>query len=101
MKKLLLIGSIVLVLGLLIAGLTAPIFAHGPDDGGAIPADEGAWEAMHETCENGDYEAMAEWHAQYHGEEDTMGSGMMDGWEGSQYGWGGMGGSMRGSMMGW
>ena len=77
MKKLLLIGSIVLVLGLLVVGFTTPIFAHSPDDGGATPADDGAWETMHEACENGDYEAMAEWYAQCHGEEGAVNSGMM------------------------
>ncbi len=84
MKKLLLIGSIVLILGLLIAGFTTPIFAHGPDDGGATPADEEAWEAMHEACENGDWEAMAEAAEEVHGEDfgymgGHMGGGMMGG----------------------
>jgi len=67
MKKLLLIGSVVLVLGLLIAGFTTPIFAHGPDDG-ATPANEEAWEAMHEACEDGDWEAMTEAAEEVHGE---------------------------------
>ncbi len=49
MKKILLIGSIVLVLGLLIAGFTTPMFAHGPDDGEATPANEEAWEATLST----------------------------------------------------
>ena len=90
MSKLLLIGSIVLVLGLLIVGFTTSIFAHNPDDGGVAPANEEAWETMHEACESGDYEAMAEWYAQYHGEEGIMGSGMMGGH---------MGGGMMGSGM--
>jgi hypothetical protein len=34
---------------------------------------------MHQACENGDYEAMAEWRTQCHGEEGTMGGGMMGG----------------------
>ena len=76
MKKLLLIGSIVLVLGLLIVGFTAPIFAHGPDDGGVASANEEAWEAMHEACESGDWEAMGEGHAEYHSTEDPMNKGM-------------------------
>ncbi len=100
MKKLLLIGSIVLVLGLLIAGFTTPIFAHGPDDGGATPANEGAWEAMHEACESGDWEAMAEAaeevheedfdHMPYHDESDHAPANH----------WGGMGGHMGRGMMG-
>ncbi len=42
-------------------------------------AEEEDWEEMHQACERGDYEAMAEWHAQYHGEEGTMNGGMMRG----------------------
>lgn len=80
MKKLLLIGSIVLALGLLIAGLTTPIFAHSPEDGEATPANEAAWEAMHEACESGDWEAMAKTAGEVHGEDfDHMDRGMM-GW---------------------
>ena len=78
MKKLLMIGSIVLVLGLLIIGSTTTIFAHGPDDGGVTPADEEAWEAMHEACESGDWEAMAEAAEEAHGED--MGGHMGGGW---------------------
>ena len=80
MKKLLLIGSIVLVIGLLIVGFTTPIFAHDPDDGGTMPADGEAWEAMHEACENGDWEKMAEAADEVHGESGMgghMGGGMM------------------------
>ncbi len=69
MKKLLLVGSIALVLGLLIIGLTTPILAHDPNDGGAAPADEEAWEAMHEACEEGDWEAMTEAAEEVHGED--------------------------------
>ena len=84
MKKLLLIGSIVLVLGLLITGFTAPLFAHSPDDGGATLENEGAWDAMHEACANGDWEAMTEAAEEVHGEEfgymgGHMGGGMMAG----------------------
>ncbi len=90
MKKLLLIGSIVLVLGLLIIGFTTPLFAHSPDDGGATPADEGAWEAMHEACENDDWEAMAEAAEKAHGENF-----------GHMSYWGGMSSHMGEGMMGW
>ncbi len=69
MKKWLLIGSIILVLGLLIVGSTTFIFAHGPEDGEDTPANEAAWEAMHEACENGDWEAMAKAAEEVHGED--------------------------------
>lgn len=68
MKKLLLIGSIILTLGLLIVGTTTPIFAHGPDDSEATAAEEETWEAMHEACERGDWDAMAETFKQIHGD---------------------------------
>lgn len=90
MKKWLLVGSVVLVLGLLLAGFTTPIFGHSPDDSGATFADEGAWEAMHEACESGDWQAMAEAAEQVHGEDfghmsyrggmgGHLGRGMMSG----------------------
>ncbi len=31
---------------------------------------------MHQACENDDYEAMVEWHAEYHGAEYPMNEGM-------------------------
>ena len=99
MKKLLLIGSIVVVLGLLIAGFTTPIFAHGPDGGGATPDNDTAWEAMHEACESGDWEAMAEAAKEAHGED----FGHMPYHDEDDYApvnrWGGMGGHMGGGMM--
>ena len=69
MKKLLLIGSIVLVLWLLIVGSTTSLFAHGPEDGGTTPANDEAWQAMHEACENGDWEAMAKSAEEAHGDD--------------------------------
>ena len=100
MKKFLLIGSIVLVLGLLIAGFTTPIFAHGPDDG-TTPASEEAWEAMHEACESGDWEAMTEAAEKVHGEDyDHMPYHDEDDYASPNH-WGGMGGHMGGGMMGW
>ncbi len=80
MKRLWLIGLIVIVLGLLVAGFAVPTFAHDP--GG------GAWEEMHQACESGDYEAMAEWHALCYGEGGVMSGSMMGG------------GMMRRGMMG-
>ncbi len=47
------------------------VFAQGP-----AVSDGEAWEEMHQACENGDYEAMAEWHAEYHCAEDPMNEGM-------------------------
>ncbi len=74
-----LVGILVVTLGV------TPIFAHGS----AVVDGEG-WEEMHQACENGDYESMAELHAQYHDGEDVMsgdmmsgdimGGGMMGGW---------------------
>jgi len=104
MKKLLLLGSIVLVLGLLIAGSTA-IFAHGPDDSEAIAPNGEAWSAMHEACINGDWEKMAEAAKEFHGEdfEYMPHHGYYDrdhryGHNHQQYGWGG---HMGRGMMGW
>ncbi len=101
MKKLLLIGSIVLVLGLLIAGIAAPIFAHDPDDGSITPTDEAAWEAMHEACESGDWEAMVEAAEEAHGEDfDYMPCHDEDDYAPANR-WGGMDGHMGRGMMGW
>jgi len=101
MKKLLLIGSIVLVLGLLIAGFTTPIFAHSPDDGGATPANEEAWEAVHEACEDSDWEAMTEAAEEVHGDDfDYMPCHDENNYAPTNR-WGGMGGHMGRSMMGW
>ncbi len=101
MKKLLLIGSILLVLGLLIVGFTTPIFAHSPVDGGVTPANEDTWEAMHEACESGDWEAMAEAAEEAHGEDfDYMPCHGEDDYASANR-WGGMGGHMGRGMMGW
>ncbi len=65
---------------------TTSVFAHD-----SAASDSGEWEEMHEACENGDYEAMAEMHAQYHDGDvsfdDMMGSGRMGGgWAGGMMG---------------
>ena len=100
MKKLLLVGLIVLVLGLLIAGIAAPIFAHDPEDGSTTPADDTAWEAMHEACENDDWEAMGEAAEEAHGEDlDDM--PCHDENDDAPNRWGGMDGHMGSGMMGW
>ena len=101
MKKLLLIGAIVLVLGLLIAGSTTSIFAHSPDNGGATPADEEMWGTMHEACESGDWEAMVEAAEEAHGEDfDYMPCHDEDDYAPANR-WGGMDGHMGRGMMGW
>ena len=76
-NRFLLVGLVIAILGILIAGFASPIFAHSPDDGRATPSNGEAWEEMHQACENNDYEAMDEGHAEYHGAEDPMNEGMM------------------------
>ena len=102
MKRVLVVVLVIAVLSL--AGLAIPVFALGSGGGGAPPANQEAWEAMHEACETGDWEAMAEAAEEAHGE----GFGHMHhhGYyapeEGGPYdAWGGMGGHMGGGMMGW
>ena len=94
MKRLLLIGSIVLVLGLLIIGSATSLFAHGTEGGEDTPSNEEAWQAMHEACENGDWEAMAEAAEEAHGEDFEH----MPYHDGNYHtpvnGWGGMMGGM-------
>ena len=75
-NRFLLVGLVVAILGVLIAGFASPIFAHSPDDGGATPSNGEVWEELHQACENDDYEAMVEWHAEYHSGEDPMNEGM-------------------------
>ncbi len=103
MKKLLWIGSILLILGLLIGGSAGTMFAHGPDDGEGAPANEDAWEAMHEACEIGDWEAMHEAAEEAHGEDfDDMpchGEGYDKEGRTPSHGRGGWGGHMGGGMM--
>ena len=101
MKKLLLIGLIMLVVGLLITGFTTSIFAHSPDEDGVKPVDRGAWEAMHEACENGDWEAMADAAEEVHGEDFDYMPCHGDDEHALHNHWGGMGGHMGGGMMGW
>jgi len=101
MKKLLLTGLIVLVLGLLIIGFATPILAHDPDNGGATPADDEAWEAMHEACESGDWEAMTEAAEKAHGEDfDHMPYHDEDD-HAADHHQNGRGGHMGRGMMGW
>lgn len=73
---------LVLVTVLALAFGITSVFAHNSDDG---QASEEAWEAMHEACESGDWEAVAEAAEAVHGEDfghmgGMMGGGMMDNW---------------------
>ena len=76
-NRFLLVGLVVAILGVLIASFASPIFAHSPGGGRATMPDGEDWEEMHQACENDDYEAMGEWHAEYHGAEAPMNEGMM------------------------
>jgi hypothetical protein len=98
-KKALLAGSVVLVLGLLVAVFATPIFAHGPEDEAAPAGDSGVWETMHEACEAGDWEAMEETAEEVHG-DDFASMPCHDDYEAGS--WSGMGGHMwdGGGMMG-
>jgi hypothetical protein len=107
MKRILLVGLVVASLGLLSAGFAIPVFAHGPQAGEATPTNQDAWEAMHETYEIGDWEAMAEAAEEVHGEDfgnmPCHGEGYYVPEEGTQTPdnhWNGMGGHMGGGMMG-
>ena len=46
-NRFLLVGLVMAILGVLIAGFASPIFAHGPDGGRATLPDGEAWEEMH------------------------------------------------------
>ncbi len=100
MKRFLVISLVVVTLGLLIAGFTTPIFAHSPDDGGATPGNDKAWEAMHEACESGDWEAMNEAAEEAHGEDFSYMPCHDQSDNASTGGWGGVGGHMGRGMMG-
>lgn len=66
MLKALLIGIVVVASGILVASL--PVFAHSAEDGEGAPSDQ-EWAAMHEACEIGDWDAMAETAEETHGED--------------------------------
>ena len=76
-NRFLLVGLVVVILGVLIAGFASPIFAHSPDGGRATLPDGEVWEEMHQACENGDYQAMVAGHAEYHSAGDPMNEGMV------------------------
>lgn len=94
-NRFLLVGLVMAILGVLVAGFASPIFAHGPDGGGATPPNDEAWEEMHQACENGDWEAMAEAAEEAHGDDfDHMPYHDED--DHAHHWWGGMGGHMGG-----
>ena len=99
MKRILLVGLVIAVLSLMVV-FAIPVLAHGPEDGETVPADQKAWEAMHEACEEGDWEAMTEVAEEVHGGDfGSMPCHDEDDYT-SNNGWGGMGGHMGGGMMG-
>ncbi|MFH1647361.1 MAG: hypothetical protein ABID71_06750 [Chloroflexota bacterium] len=96
MKKVLVIGLVVLALSVT-AFFAIPAFAHWPTGG-----DEGgneAWQAMHEACEEGDWEAMAGAAEAYHEDNDDDHCSF-DGDEDGDVSYSGWGGMMGGGMMG-
>lgn len=94
-----------LIIGVVIGALAAlaftavPILAHGStNEGDTTVSDQETWDEMHEACEEGDWDAMAQAAEQYHEEngfeschddyESTSGFGGLMG--GHMDGWGGM-----------
>ncbi len=59
MKKILLVGLIVAAVGLA-AGFAVPALGHGLVSSNSGTSDHGTWLAMHEACQEGDWDAMAE-----------------------------------------
>ena len=109
MRKVLVIGSIIVGLALLAAVFASPVFARGPYGFGSAPPNQGPWEAMHEACQTGDWDAMLQAMQQAYGDSSGYpychGGGPSAPNEGTQLPanrWGGMGGHMGwGGMMGW
>lgn len=106
MKRILIIGIIVAVLGSL-AAFAIPAFAHNPADEPADTPEQGTWDAMHEACEEDDWQAMVEAAEEVHedfGYAPCHDEEYLDQEDDNPGGWGGMmGGHMggRGGMMGW
>jgi hypothetical protein len=101
-RKISLISLVVISL-ILATGFAIPVLAHGPEGVEIELNDQEAWEAMHEACEEGDWEKMAEVAEEVHGkdfssmschEESYYSPGKGDRVPNS--GWGGMGGHMGG-----
>ncbi len=106
MKKILLVGLIVVAVGLA-AGFAVPVLGHDPVDKNSGISEQGTWQAMHEACQEGDWDAMAEAAQEVHeglgyGPCHIYGSSYSE--DGSANSRGGMmGGHMSGwgGMMGW
>ncbi len=98
MKRIIFIGVAIAALSFL-GGLTVPALAHGPEDGDTSLAGQETWEAMHEACEDGDWEAMTEVAEEVHGEDFDSMPCHDEGDYSSFDGWGGTGGHMGGGMM--
>jgi len=112
MKKVLLTGAVLTVLGLLLA-FTIPALAHGLGSDEATSTNNEAWEDMYEACQNGDWAAMTEAAGQFQSEDydnmpyyenynsmpDENGETSSEGWSGTGNHMGG--GMMGGGMMGW
>jgi len=106
MKRILLVGLIVAALSLT-AGFAVPVLAHGPTEGDSGTPDQETWQAMHDACENGDWDAMVEAAEEVHedlGYAPCHGHDYPASEDGSRSSWRGtMGGHMGGwgGMMGW
>ncbi len=105
MRRTLVIVTVVTILSLG-AVFTVPVFADNPTDGDTGTPDQETWQAMHEACEEGDWEAMAEEFEEVH---EDLGYAACHSDEYPATGdteqtfpnrWGGMGGHMGGGMMG-
>ncbi len=95
-NRFLLVGLVMAILGVLVAGFASPIFAHGPDGDRATLLDGEAWEETHQSCENGDWEAMAEAAEEAHGDDfDHMPYHDENDYSPANH-WDGMGGHMGG-----
>ena len=98
MKRYLVVGLVILVVGALVTIFALPILAHEPADEDASVNQE-TWEAMHEACEEGDWEAMTEAAEEAHGANlDNM--PCHDGDDAHAGSWSDMGSHMGSGMMG-
>ena|SRR4030067_1798432 len=105
MRKFLLVTLLTAAAALLAVLFVVPAFAQGGE--GTIPEGQETWQAMHEACVNGDWQAMIDAMQEMHPDGDMpclnngnggTGGGMMGGdWSGMH---GGRGGMMGGGMMG-
>lgn len=65
MKKIIVIGSLILTFGLL-AGFAAPVYAHELETDDLAPQYRESWQTMYEACKEGDWEAMVEAAEEFH-----------------------------------